>query len=155
MGSSEPELPDAWSQDIERLFGIVRTQNNLTYGCWVVEHVPSRVIVPHPTANLTYTDPEEGWRVRDLNGTTIVVVKNKALADLIGSLPDLCDTDIRPSSGGAISCQISGKRQTIPFAGTANPQEAFDTGYRKGFEEGEGVGYQLAVQELDDDEVAE
>ena len=150
MGTHEQALPDVWSQDIERLYRNVRREHNLTYGCWVVEHIPNPCVVPSDEPN-NYVQQKDGWRVKDLKGKTIVVVKSRVLAELIAAIPDLCDVDLRPSSAGLVSCEISGKAHRIPFVGTANPQEAFDSGYQQGFDDGSEIGYTTASEELTDD----
>jgi|10_taG_2_1085330.scaffolds.fasta_scaffold31797_1 hypothetical protein len=145
-----PDLPDAWSAAIQRLFNAARSSGNIVYGPWSVEHVPHCVIVPNRTGynggapGIDYTDASEGWKVKDLNGTTIVVVTNKALAELIASLPDLCDPALRPGFGGHVECGITGRAKSIPTSGTSDPQKAFDTGYRQGYDEGVADGEEAA-----------
>lgn len=139
-----PDLPDAWSADIQRLFNAARSHDQIVYGPWSVEHVPHPVIVPSQIGYNDYAKKDEGWQVKDLNGTTIAVTANKALAELIAALPDLCDPALRPGFGGHVECGITGRAKSIPTSGTADPQKAFDTGYRQGYDEGVADGEEAA-----------
>ena len=139
-----PDLPDAWSADIQRLFNAVRSSGGIVYGPWSVQHVPHPVIVPSQLGYNNYGKEEEGWQVKDLNGTTIVVTANKALSELIAALPDLCDPALRPGAGEYVECGVTGRAKSIPTSGTADPQKAFASGYRRGYVEGVADGEEAA-----------
>lgn len=135
--------PDAWSLDIARLYSVVRRDNKIAYGPWAVEKLEGPAVTALSTPH-DYVVNNAAYRVRDLNQQTIVVCQSKALAELIATLPDLCDNDLRPSSAASVTCEVSGRATSIPFVGTADPQAAFDSGYHRGHQEGWDAGWAAA-----------
>jgi len=129
-----------WSAAIERLYEKSRRDSGLVYGVWSVVHCH---------------DADSGlaeWNVVDASGTVIVQVVGKALAELIASLPDLCDPELRQSSSDVVWSALSDEREKVPATGIESPQEAFDDGFRQGYSRGAANGYESAVADLKDEE---
>tara|TARA_R110002020_G_scaffold144025_5_gene316864 strand:- start:1243 stop:1632 length:390 start_codon:yes stop_codon:yes gene_type:complete len=120
----------SWTAAIVRLYEKSQRDRGLVYGNWGVAH-----------------DGDDDWNVVDLSGTVVVKVTGKALADLIATLPDLCDPDLRQVSD-VVWCEVSGDREKVPATGIESPQEAFDKGFRQGFSRGSAKGYEIAVADL-------
>ena len=143
--------PDDWSVDMERLFSRARWDAGLSYGSWIVEEINETAVVANDGPN-NYETIDKAYRVKDLKGHTVVVVKSKAMAELIASIPDLCDVNLRPAPSGVVSCGITGDSRNIPFTGVSHPQAAFDVGYTRGYDEGSEVGYAKATEEYNEND---
>ena len=86
-------------------------------------------------------EAEGVYTVTDLKGTPVVTgITAKPLAELIASIPDVCDPDLRPASApGSI---VSHDRRTMPLMGVVDVQAVHDTAFRKGFKAGEKKGWE-------------
>lgn len=150
--------PDQWSVEMERMFSHVRSEMNLAYGGW-------RVGKPFEMTPVDYSEKADQfferdeltclfYPVEDLKGRSLVHTHSRVLAELIASIPDLCDVNLRPSSDSVVYCEMSGDRLgKIPAAGTSDPQRAFDTGFKRGF--GDGFNEGCAEDGDDDMEIPE
>lgn len=116
----------------------------IAYGPWRVEEV-ARGVVPYEGYEGTFKPTAPCFMVRDLNGQSLIACATREMAELIASLPDLCDTDLRPVFGGSdtmsFTVTLPDQCKTPEQMGVVDVSGAFEYGRSIGYTQGYDVGF--------------
>ncbi len=119
-------MNDTWTADMVRLFDQARSDAGLSYGCWLVR--------PHSKA---------GFDVVDVNKKVIIAgLTSKPMAELIASIPDLCDPCLRPRDAPGLIVDFHGRDAVKPLVGVNTASDLYNSAYSKGFNKGHEAGWE-------------
>lgn len=144
---------DDWSEDVARMYDAARNKAGLAYGPWQVIEV-ANAVVTYGGRPGCFKRVDRGYAVADVVGNVITTVQTKEVAELIASLPDLCDPCLRPQGTMSGTVVVSYKDATLEapsLLGVSEPARLFEYGVDAGYQLGFNVGYDEGTDETGGD----
>lgn len=134
---------DEWSDDVERNYHAARSKAGLAYGPWQVVEVENAIVTYNAQPGC-FKRVDRGYAVADVAGNVFATVESKELAELIASVPDLCDTALRPRGSFSGPLTVTYKDATFEspkLLGVSDPARVFEYGVANGYQVGFDLGY--------------
>ena len=125
-------LKGTWESEIETLWLKARAEAHSPYGCWQARaSLVPKVDSPEPQLVAV-------WQVVDLDGTVILSTPHEHIAKLGAQLPELADPTLRPDNAPTYVIDDNGEHRRVPpAAGVVHVDAAYESGYAKGFRDGQ------------------